>query len=135
MKLKELARQFVRYVFVGGIAFVADFLTLSSVHRLLLPDVAWGLYAGAAAGFIVGSGVNYFLSRRVVFNGMVCKACNSFSEFFQYILIGLSGLGVTELGMYLGTEQLSLHFGIVKVFVTGIVFVWNFSARRFLLYK
>ncbi len=135
MKLKELAKQFVRYVLVGGIAFLADFLTLSIVHRLLLPKGSQGLYAGVAAGFLVGSVVNYLLSHKFVFSGMNSKAQNNLSEFFQYVLIGLCGLGISELGMYIGTELLKLYFGIVKVFVAGIVLVWNFAARRFLLYK
>lgn len=135
MKLKQLFFQFLKYAVVGAIAFVADFLTMALVHKYLLPNWTLSLYAGVAAGFIVGSVVNYVLSGKLVFSGMESRTNSRVNEFLGYFLLGLIGLGLSELGMYVGTELLCWHYGFVKILVAGAVLVWNFLARRFLVYK
>lgn len=135
MRSKQLIVQFVKYTVVGGIAFVFDFLTMVLVHRVLLNAWEFGLYIGVAAGFIVGSAVNYLLSAKMVFSAMESRVGNKVREFLSYILLGFIGLGLSELGMYLGTKCLYWHYSIVKILVAGIVLIWNFLARRFLVYK
>lgn len=135
MRVKHLITQFVRYVFVGGIAFVADFLTLSFVYKILLCDFHYGLLLGTASGFIVGTIVNYCISKKFVFLNDTSRTKNTFLEFLMYTIIGFFGLLLTEAGMYLGVEIMLCNYAITKFFVAGIVLLWNFLARRFLVYK
>ena len=135
MKVKKLLIQFFRYVVGGVIAFIVDFTTLSLVYRGLLKKWNYSLVIGTATGFIVGTIVNYCISKRFVFNQVVSRTQSSAFEFLSYAIIGLFGLLLTEVGMYFGVKIVSYNYGITKVIVTGIVLIWNFLARRFLIYR
>ena len=127
--------QFFRYVLVGGIAFVADFSTLSLVYQVLLQGVRYGLLIGTAAGFVVGSVVNYCVSKKWVFAQNASRAQNPVLDFILYVFIGFLGLLLTEFGMHLGVQVWMCNYAATKVVVAGIVLLWNFLARRFCVYK
>lgn len=128
--------EFARYVFVGGISFLADFFTLYLFHELIIPDVNGSLYISVVLGFIVGVVVNYILSIKLVFVSV--KDTNlgkGNKDKLLFVVIGLFGLGLNEIGMFAGTEILLLNYKIVKVFVAGIVMVWNYFARKLLIFN
>lgn len=128
--------EFARYVFVGGISFLADFFTLYLFHELLIPDISGSLYISVVLGFMVGVIVNYILSMKIVFISV--KGTNlgkANRDKLLFIVIGLVGLGLNEIGMFAGTEILLLNYKIVKVFVAGIVMVWNYVARKLLIFN
>lgn len=135
MRPNTLVKQFAKYILVGGIAFVADYLTLTFFYKFVFGMFAYGLYIGVAAGFVVGSVINYVLSSRIVFVNLKSRVSNPLKEFCRYFLIGLVGLVLSEAGMSFGTVILMWHYGIVKVLVSGLVLIWNFLARRYLVYK
>ena len=56
-------------------------------------------------------------------------------EFLSYAVIGVFGLGITELIMVLFTNRLMLHYMLSKVIATVVVLFWNYAARRFMIYK
>ena len=67
MKVKELILQFVKYCFAGGVAFVFDFLTLTFIHMVVFTNFEYSVYLGTAVGFIVGTLINYLISKKLVF--------------------------------------------------------------------
>ena len=125
----RLLIQAFRYAFVGGIAFVADWLTLFALARIGLHY----LFAAALA-FLVGLTVNYFLSKKFVFVEDPEKV-NKKVEFLMYGLIGLAGLLLTEGLMYAFTELLHLHYLLSKAVAAILVLGWNFIARKVILYR
>lgn len=118
--------QFFRYIFVGGVAFVAD------AAVLWLCSLAMHYLIATAIAFIAGLAVNYALSKWLVFTEKKTKAA---VEFLIYGIIGLIGLGITEGLMYLFTDVVGLHLLISKIIAAAIVLVWNFTARKFTLYR
>ena len=135
-KLKVLVLEFLRYVVVGGIAFVADFGTLWLTQELLFKPFAWGVYAATACGFFVGLAVNYALSLAFVFTQAKDRGRGrSVGAFLVFGVVGLLGLGWTELGMWLGYDVLGWDYRIVKVFVTGAVLMWNYLGRKILIFN
>ena len=50
-------------------------------------------------------------------------------------MIGLLGLGWTELGMWVGIELLKWNYMVVKVLVTGAVLMWNYLGRKLLIFN
>lgn len=121
--------QLFRYVFVGGGAFIVDYFTL-----WLLADVVYVHYLlSAAVAFILGLIVNYLLSVRWVFNNG--RLDNVWAEFFVFALIGIVGLGFNELIIYLCTGVLGIWIMLSKIISTGIVFLWNFFARKYILFR
>lgn len=128
-------KEFIRYVVVGGIAFAADFCIMVAAEELFLKEFSLGVYISVVCGFIAGLAVNYALSLRFVFtDDEYAGRGRSFAAFAVFGLIGIIGLLLTEIGMWIGTAILTIHYTIVKIFVTGAVLAWNYLARRFVVF-
>lgn len=121
--------QLFRYVFVGGIAFLADFGCL-----FLLTEYA-GLHylISATIAFIIGLSVNYLVSTLWIFQKGKVK--NRYVEFLFFTLIGVVGLGLNELIMYVFTDLMDVHYLLSKIISTVLVFLWNFLARKYMLFN
>lgn len=128
--------EFLRYVVVGGIAFLADFGTLVGFQELVFHRLSFGVYVSTVCGFIVGLSVNYFLSLIFVFTQAKDRGKGrSFWAFVVFGVIGLVGLGLTELGMWFGIECLDWNYMIVKILVTGAVLMWNYLGRKLIIFR
>ena len=121
----ELARYFI----ASGIAFLVDVGTLH-----LFTQIA-GLHylVSAATGFVLGLCTIYVLSIRWVFSKRSVK--NSHHELLIFSMIGIGGMGINELGIYLLTDKLLFHYLASKIVVTVFVFAWNFGIRKLLLFR
>jgi putative flippase GtrA len=121
--------QLFRYTFVGGLAFLVDF------GLLILMTEYFHIYYLLSAGiaFVFGLIVNYYLSINWVFNSRVVE--NKLFEFLVFTLIGIVGLGLNELFLWLLTDKLLLYYIFSKVITTFIVYFWNFFARKLLLFN
>jgi putative flippase GtrA len=128
-KTDSMPVQLVRYTFVGGTAFVFDFSTL----YLFTEYLHIHYLVSAAAAFLVGLTCNYMLSTRWIFNGNA--GLNRALEFGVFFLIGAVGLGLNELFLYVLTEWLLVHYLVSKAISSVLVFLWNFLARKFSLYR
>ena len=128
-KTHSLSIQLFRYFLVGGLAFLVDYGSL-----WFLTDVC-GLHylLSAAIAFLLGLTCNYLLSRVWVFDSNRLE--NRWAEFLVFALIGVVGLGINELVMYLCTDVLQLHYLLSKLLSTALVFFWNFFARKFILFN
>ena len=122
--------QLVRYVFVGGIATVVDWGVL-----FILTEYAHLYYlVSAIIAFIAGLITNFILSKLLVFKANEARM-NAVMEFVSYAIIGVIGLGITELIMFLFTDLWHTHYMISKIVATIIVFAWNYIARKLIVYK
>ena len=128
--------EFLRYVIVGGVAFLADFGALVLSEELFFKVVSFGVYLATATGFCVGLIVNYALSLSFVFTQEKDRGKGrSVRAFLVFGIIGLLGLVWTEIGMWVGVAIFQLNYMLVKVFVTGIVLFWNYLARKLLIFN
>jgi putative flippase GtrA len=120
--------QLLRYGVVGGAAFLLDFGALWALTELA------GLHylVSAALGFAVGLTVNYCLSVTWVFARR--RLASRAGELAAFAAIGVAGVGINELVMWLGTGVLGAHYLASKIAATAIVFLWNFFARKRLLF-
>ena len=134
--MKSLVLEFLRYAFVGGIAFLADFGALVAAQELFFSSLAWGVYLSTVIGFIVGLSVNYWLSLVIVFTSDSDRGKGrSIGAFLLFGLIGIIGLGLTELGMWIGVGILSFDYRLVKILVTGAVLLWNYLGRKLTVFR
>ncbi len=139
--------QFFRYVFVGGLAAVFDwgissllfFFAFGAETGAVFSFFPWLTFSMVAngGGFVGGLVLNYILSTCFVFQNSNVK--NRFLEFLSFAAIGLVGLLITllitwcfELALADTTSMFQL---IGKVVSTAVAFLWNFFARKILLYR
>ena len=121
--------QLFRYLFVGGVAFIADISTLA----LLTEKFAVHYLLSAGVAFLVGLTVNYLISIYWIFPKS--SLSNRSAEFAVFAAVGVIGLGLNEAAMWIFTDTLSFHYMASKVISTAVVFFWNFIARKILLYR
>lgn len=121
--------QLIRYGFVGGVAFIADYAFL----YVFTEYVGLPYLLSAAISFIIGLIVNYALSILFVFSSRVFESKHT--EFIIFAIIGVAGLGWNEVIMYLCSSVIGLHYMLAKIISAVIVFFWNFFARKFILFS
>ena len=121
--------QFFRYLVVGGAAFIVDFGILYGLTHY------GGLYylTSATLAFLVGLGINYTFSVLWVFSHRVIG--NRWVEFGLFALVGVLGLGLNDLSMWLLTSVAGLYYLYSKLITTALVFVWNFAIRKVSLFR
>lgn len=134
----------------GGVATLVDFIVFGLTIYLISPEsynhsliesiiadrelvptasVLWG----TSIGFTVGLIVNYFISVVYVFRYSEKGKTVKGAVFF--IILSLSGLLLNIILMKLGYDIIGLNHWISKIFVTGIVFVYNYLSKRLLIFR
>lgn len=124
-----MIRQLFRYTLVGGLAFLLDFAILYYLTEFL----AIYYLVSAAAAFIAGLTTNYLLSIHWVFEHRNCGSVRR--EFIIFAVIGVFGLGMNELCLWFFTERAGLHYLAAKIGAAVMVFLWNFIARKMILFR
>lgn len=124
----QLTGQFARYTVAGGIAFIADFSTLIFLTEQLGIDYL----LSSVCGFSLGVLINYQISIHWVFEQRSCDS--RLLEFIIFTIIGITGLGLHTFSMWLLTEAVGLFYVASKLISTALIFLYNFSARRYLLF-
>lgn len=121
--------QFFRYAFVGGIAFLFDFGILYALTEFA------GVYylVSATLSFLAGLAVNYTLSVAWVFTRHTLRS--RWLEFWIFVAVGVVGLGLNDLFMWLFTGVAGMYFLYSKIVATVLVFLWNFFARKLSLFR
>ena len=120
--------QLFRYLWVGGISFIIDYTSLFIFTEYLHINYL----ISAVIAFILGLTTNYQLSTIWVFNNS--RLNNKLSEFTIFSIIGIIGLGLNEIIIYVCSEFLNLYYMISKLISTAVVFFWNFLGRKYILF-
>lgn len=121
--------QFLRYFIVGGAAFVVDFTALF----LLTEFLHLHYLLSATIAFMGGIAVTYAFAVTWVFDQR--SADNRLYEFAVFAVVGGVGLGLNVFLMWLLTELVGLHYLGSKVVAAAAVFIFNFAARKTLLFS
>lgn len=120
--------QLFRYTLVGAFAFFVDFVTLYGLTEFLHIHYL----RSAALAFVAGLTTNYFLSIVWVFNKR--SIANRWFEFLVFAALGIVGLGLNEITMYLLTELGGFYYLVSKIGATVLTYAWNFASRKLLLF-
>ncbi|MFZ5583342.1 MAG: GtrA family protein [Pseudomonadota bacterium] len=121
--------EFIRYFGVSLIALLVDLGLFSLCLRVL--DISWP-YA-ASIGFVGGVVTAYILSVRFVFHHRTMAPAPA-AEFLVFTVIGVVGLGVTQLVLWLCIDLGGLQPEFSKLVAAGVTFVFNFAVRKVLLF-
>jgi len=126
---RTLTGQLARSVCVSLTAFGVDIGTLA-----LLTEAA-GLHylASAAISFLLGTSLTWLLSVLWVFDVRAFRS--RLAEYSLFLLVGVVGLGLNELLLWVFTDAVGLYYLLSKTIAATLVFGWNFGARRALLFR
>lgn len=142
MKLKEsleallkgksgnLLVQVFRYLVSGGVAFLVDAGLLTLLTELFGRE---HLLVWTAIAFATGLLITYLFSVLWVFDKR--RLSNRSAEIGIFVLIGVIGLGLTELLMWLFADKAGIHYLVSKIITTVLVFIWNFVAKKTILFS
>ena len=127
-RLPEGLRELVLYGLASALALAVDWGLL-----LVLSRLGANYLAASAVGFVCGMAVAYGLSVSMVFRHR--PVSDRRREFAGFLGVGLAGLVLTQGLMALWVEALRLEPGLAKAPTAGLVFAFNFTVRRALLFR
>ena len=117
-----------RYFIVGGVAAAVDigffflFAKLAGFNYLVV----------APLGFMLATGVNYYLSVRHVFRSGV-----RFSRGREIVLVyvvSAVGLLINQAVLYVLVDRVGAELMLAKFAATATVFFWNYCVRNYYLF-
>lgn len=127
-KLWEKAKDLILYLIVGGTAAIVEwilfyvFTTYLNFYYLLATVTA----------YIFSTFSNWLAGRLIMFKK------SEKGLFFELISIygaSVIGLLLNLIIMWIAVDALHINSMISKVIATGLVFVWNFLIRKFVIYR
>ena len=86
----------------------------------------------ASIAFILGLLTSYILNIKWVFINR--KFSNKMTEMGLFLLIGIIGIILNLASIWVFTEYLGLFYLFSKIIATVIVFLWNFLAKKIILF-
>ena len=122
--------QLLRSFYIGILATFLDIFLLFFLKEYL--HFYYLLSAGIS--YIVGMIANYLLSNKWAFDYRLLEK-RKFLEFSIFFAITLAGLVFLEIIMWVFTSLFGLYYLLSKVIATLLVFIWNFTARKIILYS
>ena len=127
-KNNKLLMQIIKFVIVGGIATIIDYIIFFIMHELLkIPTLPSNI-----TSFTISVIYNYIASVKWVFD---VKKDDPKKQFIIFIVLSLIGLLINTIIVYITIDILKWWSMIAKVLATGIVMVFNFITRKMFLEK
>jgi putative flippase GtrA len=121
--------QIFRYILAGSVAYAVDYTAL-----IVLVEVFKVYYLTAAAiAFFLGSATSYVLNVVWVFSRRTLKSRKL--EILVFVSIGIVGLVLNHYCIWVLTETVKLHYIGSKFASTILVFIVNFTARKYFLFR
>ena len=125
--MNKLVNKIIKFIIVGGIATIIDFICLYIFKEYLSIDVI----LANTLSFIISVIYNYIASITLVFD--INKNKNKKLKFVLFIIFSVIGLIINNTLIYILTSTLNIYYLLSKVIVTLIVMIFNFITRKKLL--
>ncbi len=122
-------RQLIRSVGVSLVSFGLDF----GVLALLTEKAGLHYLVSAGISFLLGTSLSWLLSVLWVFD--VRARSSKLVEYGLFVLVGVVGLGLNEILLWVFTDRWGVYYLLSKVIAASLVFSWNFGMRRVLLFR
>jgi len=126
----KISIQFFRYVIVGGVSAVVDI----SIFMLCITTFHMHYLVAQTFGFIIGITLNYFLSILWIFESIRKKT----EETILFLITGIIGLFLSYVLLWVLIDIFHLTVFnnlIAKIISIVIVLGWNFTSRKFFIFK
>ena len=124
-----VAGEFARYIAAGLVALTVDF----SLYVALTELAGLHYLASASIAFCAGLTTVYLFSISWIFRAR--RVEHVLQEFMLFAAIGLAGLALTAAVLFLLIDVVGLDYRLSKVASAALVFIFNFSCRKFFLFR
>jgi len=116
--------------FVGLSAAIIEWVAfwLSNV------PLGFNIYTSTALSFFLATFANWVVARRTTFKSEA-ELIKPNRDFLSVFVVSGIGLGLNFLLMALIAGQVGVYPLLAKIMATGVVFFWNFGARKVFIYK
>ncbi len=118
-----------KYAAASAVALAAD----AGLLLLLTRFAGWQYLLAGTCSFVAGASVAYALSVQFVFSSH--RLHSRKLEFAGFVALGLVGLAVNALVLFVAVSQLGMALLVAKLLAAGCTFVTNFALRRQLLFR
>jgi putative flippase GtrA len=118
--------QFFLYLIVGGLSFFVDIAAFVALRAL-----AFQVIPASITSFILATIANYLLSILLAFER---GRFRRHVEIVRFLAVVLVGLGLNTLLVWCFVYPLSIYPTFAKIIAVPIVLVWNYLARRLLVF-
>jgi len=138
IQYKQLLYEFLRYMLVGGGAFILDITVLYLTKTFIFYKLGHiGILLATAISFICVQIFNYIFSMIFVFKQIDERAQkNKLRSITIFIIISISGLLLTEICMHIGMIVFGEEWYLaVKAVTSWIVFMWNYIGRKIFIFR
>lgn len=124
---ENLFVQIFKFIIVGGVATVIDFLSIFIFKEFLhIPVII-----SNTLSFIIATVYNYIASVRWVFD--VDENKDKKKTFVTFIVFSVIGLILNDLIMWFTTDMFQIYYLIGKIIATCFVMIFNFITRKIFL--
>jgi len=128
MNIKELVlkyRELILYGIIGGLCASLDFgvYTLLSLWIPFLWANIISVHCGILCSFILNRNYNFKVKD------------NTGKRFISFYLVGLAGLGLSELLIYLLTDKFEWHYIIAKLLTVVVVALFQFALNKLITFN
>ncbi|MBU1092515.1 GtrA family protein [Patescibacteria group bacterium] len=123
----KTSQQFMKFAIVGVGNTAIDIGLLN-----LLIYWSWPILLANTVAFIFAATNSFFLNKYWTFGD---KEGKWHIQLPFYITIAVVGLGISNLFVYVGSIIWHWDINVVKIISIGAIFLWNFLAPKFLIFK
>lgn len=124
IKNNKLLMQIAKFIIVGGIATIIDFVLL----YILKEFVGINEIVSNTISFTISLIYNYIASIKWVFD--VDNNKNQNKQFVTFVVFSIIGLFINNLILWICINKFSINYLLGKVIATGIVMIFNFVTRK-----
>lgn len=119
----------IKYFFVGGTAAIFDV----GFFFIFAKFLAYNYLVVGFFTFIIATFINYYLSIRFVFESG--KKFKKKDEVILIYVVSTSSLVLNLFFLYVFHAIFSIDVGVSKILVTGLLFFYNYSVRKFFIFQ
>jgi len=125
--LNSTSKQFIKFVVVGTLNTAIDIGLLN-----LLLFWHWDTLIANTIAFLVASVNSFMWNKYWTFDD---KSGDWKSQLPFYLLVVTVGVGISDTFIYIFSLIFDWNINVVKVASIAVVFLWNFLAPKFLIFK
>lgn len=120
----------IRYGLLSGVGVVVDVFIFKALIGVELNYILANIIA-----FIFSFTINFLLTVKFVFSYQFSKKTDFLNKFSQTLIVSLMGLGLSTMLLILMHEWLQFTLLISKITSVIIVFMWNYSLRKYFIFR